>query len=102
MCHQWQKNNAYTLRCGLPHTRRPDGSLIAMPGRPHKGDRVLLAARPHREVWEIISRRAAAAGQPMSQYVADLLAVHVGRDDLIFAAQSAGPSPLQEELPLLT
>jgi len=38
----------------------------------------------------------------MSQYVADLLAVHVGRDDLIFAAQSVGPSPLQEELPLLT
>jgi len=73
-----------------------------MPGRPHKGDRVLLAARPHREVWEIISRRAASAGIPMSQYVADVLAEHVGRDDLVLTGQPAGPSPLQEELPLLT
>jgi hypothetical protein len=72
-----------------------------MPGRPHKGDRVLLAARPHREVWEIISRRAASAGIPMSQYVADVLAEHVGRDDLVLTGQPA-PSPLQEELPLLT
>jgi hypothetical protein len=73
-----------------------------MPGRPHKGDRVLLAARPHREVWEIISQRAAAAGIPMSQYVADVLAEHVGREDLVFAGRPADHSPLQEELPLLT
>jgi hypothetical protein len=73
-----------------------------MPGRPHKGDRVMLASRPHREVWEVISQLAAAAGQPLSQYVADILAVHVGRDDLVSAARPAGPLSLQEELPLLS
>jgi hypothetical protein len=72
-----------------------------MPGRPHKGDRILLAARPHREVWNLISQRAGAAGLPMSQYVADVLAQHVGRDDLVASLGVPRPEqPQQEELPL--
>jgi len=52
-------------------------------GRVHKGDRVLLQSRPLRPVWEAVHERAAAAGVPVSQYLADLLAVHVGRPDLV-------------------
>lgn len=72
-----------------------------MPGRQHKGDRVLLAARPHREVWNLITQRAGAAGLPLSQYVADVLAQHVGRDDLVAALGAPrAEQPQQEELPL--
>lgn len=72
-----------------------------MAGRQHKGDRVLLAARPHRAVWELVTQRAAAAGLPISQYVADVLAQHVGRDDLVAALGIPQPAqPQQEELPL--
>jgi hypothetical protein len=39
-------------------------------------------------------RRAAKAGLPVSQYAADLLAVHVGRPDLVRSL------PSQEGLPL--
>jgi hypothetical protein len=52
-------------------------------GRVHKGDRVLIQSRPLRPVWEAVHERAAAAGVPVSQYLADLLAVHVGRPDLV-------------------
>jgi len=52
-------------------------------------------------VWEIISRRASEASIPMSQYVADVLAEHVGRNDLVLTSQPPKPHPMQEELPLL-
>lgn len=52
-------------------------------GRIHKGDRVLIQSRPMRPVWEAVHERAAAAGMTVSQYLADLLAVHVGRPDLV-------------------
>jgi hypothetical protein len=70
-----------------------------MAGRKHKGDRVLLASRPHRVVRDIITERASALGVPMSQYVADVLAVHVGRGDLVVAGTSR-PAVQQDELPL--
>ena len=53
------------------------------PGREHKGDRMLLQSRPVREVWDAVHARAADAGTSVSQYVADLLAEHVGRPDLV-------------------
>lgn len=51
--------------------------------QPHKGDRVLLACRPPAVVYDDVRRRAAARGLSISQYVADLLAEHVGRPDLV-------------------
>jgi len=53
------------------------------PGRAHKGDRVLIQSRPPRPVWEAVHAKARAAGLPVSQYLADLLALHVGRPDLV-------------------
>lgn len=52
-------------------------------GQPHKGDRVLLQTRPRREVWEAVHVAARTAGTSVSQYVADVLAQHVGRPDLV-------------------
>ncbi|WP_231513458.1 toxin-antitoxin system [Mycobacterium paragordonae] len=44
---------------------------------------MLLQSRPVREVWDAVHALAAEAGTSVSQYVADLLAEHVGRPDLI-------------------
>ncbi len=51
--------------------------------QPHKGDRVLLASRPPKSVYEEIRDRATARGISISQYAADVLAQHVGRPDLV-------------------
>jgi predicted DNA binding CopG/RHH family protein len=52
---------------------------------PHKGDRELIGARPLRPVYEAVKNNAADRGISISQYVADVLAVHVGRPDLVRA-----------------
>ena len=65
------------------------------PGREHKGVRVLIQSRPLRPVWEAVHAKAAAAGLPVSQYLADLLALHVGRPDLVRELGNR-----EEELPL--
>ena len=44
---------------------------------------MLLQARPAREVWYAVHVAASEAGVSVSQYVADLLAHHVGRPDLV-------------------
>lgn len=52
--------------------------------QPHKGDRAQIMARPAQPVYEEIRRRAQArGGMSMSQYAADVFAVHVGREDLV-------------------
>jgi predicted HicB family RNase H-like nuclease len=51
--------------------------------RPRKGDRVELLTRPDRIVSNRIKEKAAAQGISVSQYVADLLAVHVGHPELV-------------------
>jgi len=69
-----------------PACRRPESDSRRQGwgmGQPHKGDRVLIQGRPLRPVWEDVHARAAAAGLPVSQYLADLLAIHVGRPDLV-------------------
>lgn len=54
-----------------------------MAGRPHKGDRVLLQTRPHPEVAQLIEIRQRNAGvSSLSQYIADVLAIHAGRPEL--------------------
>lgn len=52
-------------------------------GRPSKGDRGRINCRLAQPVHEEVRRRAAALGIPMSQYMADVLAQHVGRADLV-------------------
>jgi hypothetical protein len=49
----------------------------------NKGDRAQIMARPDRIVYEIVRRQAAERGIPMGQYVADVLAAHVGHPELI-------------------
>lgn len=49
----------------------------------HKGDRAQIMARPDRIVYEIVKREAAERGIPMGQYVADVLAAHVGHPELV-------------------
>lgn len=52
--------------------------------QPHKGDRLLLQTpQLPPSVCEAVQARAAAAGLPVSQYLADVLALHVGRPDLV-------------------
>lgn len=62
---------------------RPHCCKAVVMGQPHKGERVLLQTRPHREVWEAVHVAAHAAGMSVSQYLADVLAEHVGRPDLV-------------------
>ncbi len=63
--------------------------------QPHKGDRAQIMTRPPRMVYEIVKQRAAELGFPMGQYVADLLAEHVGHPELVLALHKS-----REELPL--
>lgn len=51
--------------------------------QPHKGDRAQIMCRPVLPVYEEIRARATAAGISMSQYAADLLALQLGRPDLV-------------------
>ena len=51
--------------------------------RPRKGDRVELLTRPERVVSDKIKHLAAGHGMSVSQYVADLLAVHTGFPELV-------------------
>ena len=66
-----------------------------MGGRPHKGDRRLLQTRPHQEVAETVERRQRMLRiSSLSQYIADVLAIHVG------SAHLAVELGHNEELPL--
>lgn len=59
------------------------GSVLHM-AQPHKGDRLLLqTTQSPPPVCEAVQALAAAAGLPVSQYLADVLALHVGRPDLV-------------------
>jgi len=51
--------------------------------QPHKGDRDLVAARLARPVYVALKAEAAQRGMPMGQYVADVMAAHMGRPDLV-------------------
>lgn len=62
--------------------------------QPHKGSRTLIASRPVQPVYEAIRDLAAAQGLSISQYVADVLARHVGRSDLVRELDCKGELPL--------
>jgi len=69
-------------------------------GQPHKGDRLLLqSTQSPLAVREAVHARATTAGLPDSQYLADVLALHVGRPDLVRDLDKQGglalnPDPL--------
>lgn len=68
-----------------------------MAGRPHKGDRALIQARPFDEVLRlVISRQHAAGIKELSPYIADVLAIHVGREDLVAELGCKPSLPLDE------
>lgn len=48
-----------------------------------KGDRAQVGPRLDHAVYEEVRKRAEANKMSMSQYVADLMALHVGRPDLV-------------------
>lgn len=62
-------------------------------GRPSKGDRRLVRLRtlPPAVRAELVAR-AAAASVPLSGYLADHLAMHVGREDLVRHLNNVGLS----------
>ena len=73
--------------------------VSSMAGRPHKGDRVLLQTRPHPEVARLVETRQRDAGvSSLSQYIADVLALHVGRRELSVELGSC-EQPLIEHIP---
>lgn len=50
--------------------------------QPHKGPRRQVISRMPDSVYELIAVRAADAGSvSVSQYIADVMAIHVGRPD---------------------
>ena len=51
--------------------------------RASKGDRVVTTVRLMVPVWEYCRAEAAARGVPLGTYVADVMAVHANRADLI-------------------
>lgn len=52
-------------------------------GRPSKGARPRIVSRVEVPVYDEVRRRATDLGIPVSQYAADVLAQHVGRNDLV-------------------
>lgn len=63
--------------------------------QPHKGPRHLVQSRVAPEVHVEIAQRASAAGISVSQWIADTVALSVGRPDLVRELNRE-----HEELPL--
>lgn len=77
--------------------------VVSMAGRPHKGDRALLQARPFDEVLDLVIGRQHAAGvKELSPYVADVLALHVGRQDLVVELGQQQGMLLDQDAPVIT
>ncbi|MEU4345351.1 toxin-antitoxin system [Nocardia sp. NPDC023852] len=56
--------------------------------QPNKGDRELTQSRLARDVYNEVRKRAAAQGVSISQYIADTMARHVDRPDLVWVRPS--------------
>lgn len=70
----------------------------AMAGRRHKGDRALIQTRPYDEVLHLVIGRQHAAGiKELSPYLADVLAIHVGREDLVTELGHTQSLPLDQD-----
>ncbi|CQD23324.1 hypothetical protein BN000_05815 [Mycobacterium europaeum] len=67
-------------------------------GRPHKGERALLQTRPWLEVTALVQDRQKSAGvSSLSQYIADVLAIHVGRPHLAVEVGNHPQLPLADD-----
>lgn len=53
------------------------------PGRPHLGPRHVVTTRLPEAVRQAVDEAAAAQGVDRSTYLADVIAAHVGRPDLV-------------------
>lgn len=63
--------------------------------QPHKGPRRLVQTRIPEEVYAELVRRARKAGTSTSQYIADSMALSVGRRDLVWElGRDRGELPL--------
>ncbi|MBU8834346.1 MULTISPECIES: toxin-antitoxin system [Mycobacteriaceae] len=63
--------------------------------QPHKGPRRLVQTRIPEEVYAELVRRARQAGTSTSQYIADSMALSVGRPDLVWdLGRDRGELPL--------
>ncbi len=69
--------------------------MIGGMSRASKGDRVVTTTRIARPVWEFVRIQAANHGVSVSAYVADIMAEHAGRPDLVAELDRGG-----EGLPL--
>ncbi len=81
--------------CRVAGMANPDGCIPGRRGgQPHKGPRVLVQSRLPEDVHAEVARRAKALGLPVSQYVADWICRHIGRDDLVRDLDKAEGLPL--------
>ncbi|BDZ44050.1 hypothetical protein GCM10025865_33490 (plasmid) [Paraoerskovia sediminicola] len=60
------------------------------PGRKSKGDRDQFITRTARPVGDVLRERAEAAGLTYSDYIANVLAAHVGLPELAPSADAPG------------
>ncbi len=67
-----------------------------MAGRYSKGERHLMASRPPKAVADLVIERATKAGATYSDYIASVLAEHVGLPELA----PLPPEKLDQELPM--
>lgn len=58
----------------------------------YKGERAQIMARPAKIVYDIVRARSNELGIPMGQYVADVLAEHVGHPELMRELSPTTPS----------
>lgn len=68
--------------------------------QPHKGNRHLVQSRIPDPAYAEIKLRAAEAGLSVSQYVADLMCLCVGKPDQVRALRTASLFDEQTEVPL--
>jgi predicted HicB family RNase H-like nuclease len=77
------KNITQKRGVSAPRYLIPATTMGAM-AQPHKGPRRLVQTRIPEEVYAELVRRAREAGTSTSQYIADSMALSVGRDDLVW------------------
>ena len=70
-------------------------TTIGAMAQPHKGPRRLVQTRIPEQVYAELVKRAREAGTSTSQFIADSMALYVGREDLVWELGREG-----EALPL--
>lgn len=95
----WSPNfseNPSTCTGVSPLVESDSYASVGVMAQPHKGPRRLVQSRVAPEVHAEIAHRASAAGMSVSQWIADIVSLSVGRPDLVRELNRAEG----EELPL--